>query len=167
MKSQHIYYDSGFCSGLWYLHENNVVHGDIKPGNILLNEDVTAVKLCDFGISRIKTRIQQTTTSSYIRGTVIYMAPETCLKNIKPNFQTDVWCAGATMLEILLRKELWQVPQDADLLEFLTEKMTQQQQPAALTALKEKDKTLFRKVQRALEYDAAKRATAKELYEMF
>ena len=154
-------------SGLWYLHERNIVHGDVKPANILVNADLTEVKVCDFGISRIKTRIQQTVASTFMRGTVIYMAPETVLNNIRPNFKTDVWCAGATMLEVILQQELWGVPEEADLNEFLVKKMSSSTQPSALGELSKRDKDLFKKVKRALAYDPKKRATAEELYKLF
>ena len=159
-----------FCyfSGLWYLHTKDIVHGDVKPGNILVDERLERVKLCDFGISRIKTRLLQTTTMSFIRGTVIYMAPETCLQNVKPNFATDVWCAGATILEILCpNEELWNVPARSDLSQYLERKMKKKAEPYALLQLQKRDKELYNKVKPAFVYDPKKRATAKELYDMF
>ena len=40
-----------------YLHESNVLHRDMKPANILVNEDCT-VKLCDFGLARSITGVE-------------------------------------------------------------------------------------------------------------
>jgi mitogen-activated protein kinase 1/3 len=40
-----------------YLHESNVIHRDMKPANILVNEDCT-VKLCDFGLARSITGVE-------------------------------------------------------------------------------------------------------------
>lgn len=41
----------GICEGLHYLHQNNILHLDLKPGNILLDEDMMP-KITDFGLSR-------------------------------------------------------------------------------------------------------------------
>ena len=40
-----------------YLHESNVIHRDMKPANVLVNEDCT-VKLCDFGLARSITGVE-------------------------------------------------------------------------------------------------------------
>jgi len=41
----------GICEGLHYLHENSIVHLDLKPANILLDDNMVP-KICDFGLSR-------------------------------------------------------------------------------------------------------------------
>ena len=38
---------------LAYMHKNNIVHRDLKPENILVNEDLSCVKLSDFGLSSV------------------------------------------------------------------------------------------------------------------
>ena len=48
-------------SGVWYLHDN-VIHGNIKPQNILLSADKKEMKVCDFGVSRIEASKQATLT---------------------------------------------------------------------------------------------------------
>jgi len=62
----------GVASGLEYLHGERVVHGDIKPQNILINDRHTPV-LCDFGRSRI---IGQRGFTTKFAGAVRYTAPE-------------------------------------------------------------------------------------------
>ncbi|KAG1824440.1 kinase-like domain-containing protein [Suillus subaureus] len=95
-----------FFSGLAYLHRNNVIHGDLKPTNVLLDDSFNPV-LTDFGLSRVLEASGFTTTNIKAVGTFRYMARE--LMNPThhsttaplPTVQSDVWSAGMTGLEIL------------------------------------------------------------------
>lgn len=95
-----------FLSGLAYLHHKNVIHGDIKPTNILLDDNFNAV-LTDFGLSRVLEAAGFTTTSTQAPGTFRYMArelmnpPSHSTKAPLPTMQSDIWSAGMTGLEIL------------------------------------------------------------------
>ncbi|KAJ6607941.1 kinase-like domain-containing protein [Mycena sp. CBHHK59/15] len=62
----------GVASGLYYLHTQNVIHGDLKVQNVLVDKQGTPC-ICDFGISKIINRRGFTTASV---GTAPYMAPE-------------------------------------------------------------------------------------------
>ncbi|KAJ7933913.1 kinase-like domain-containing protein, partial [Mycena leptocephala] len=62
----------GVASGLEYLHDHDIVHGDLKPSNVLVDEQFVP-HICDFGISKILNSPGFTTTSL---GTFAYMAPE-------------------------------------------------------------------------------------------
>ncbi|KAJ7935082.1 kinase-like domain-containing protein, partial [Mycena leptocephala] len=62
----------GVVSGLEYLHDHGVVHGDLKPSNVLVDEHFVP-HICDFGISKILNHPGFTTASL---GTFAYMAPE-------------------------------------------------------------------------------------------
>lgn len=52
LSEQHIKYILfQILDGIWYIHSAKIVHWDLKPSNILINEDCE-VKICDFGLSR-------------------------------------------------------------------------------------------------------------------
>lgn len=84
--------------GLSFLHENNAIHRDIKPGNILLNCD-GAVKLADFGIAKVIDQINPNEMQNSFVGTKYYMAPERITNN-KYSFPSDIWSVGMTILSI-------------------------------------------------------------------
>ncbi|KAG1782024.1 kinase-like domain-containing protein [Suillus placidus] len=95
-----------FFSGLAYLHRKNVIHGDLKPTNVLLDNSFNAV-LTDFGLSRVLEASGFTTTNIKAVGTFRYMARELMNPTYPsataplPTLQSDVWSAGMTGLEIL------------------------------------------------------------------
>ncbi|AMD19053.1 HBR152Cp [Eremothecium sinecaudum] len=80
--------------GLSYLHERKIIHRDIKPQNILLN-DAGYVKLCDFGVSGEVVNSLATTFT----GTSYYMAPER-IQGQPYSVTSDVWSLGLTLLEV-------------------------------------------------------------------
>jgi mitogen-activated protein kinase 7 len=49
--SHHQYFVYQLCRGLKYIHSANVLHRDLKPGNLLVNADCE-LKICDFGLAR-------------------------------------------------------------------------------------------------------------------
>ncbi len=91
-------------SGLAYLHSKDIVHRDIKPDNILMNEQGDYV-ISDFGLSqKMRSTLRRASArnnkeQSNVSGTVGYMAPE--MFSAKPNAvkATDIWALGATIYE--------------------------------------------------------------------
>ena len=84
------------CAGLAHAHENGVIHRDIKPHNILLDEKGHA-KVTDFGIARALDTSQATRTGSFL-GTALYSSPEQ-LKGEKVTPKSDVYSLGVTLYQ--------------------------------------------------------------------
>ena len=76
-------------------HAAGIVHRDIKPGNVLLSDDGTTVKITDFGISRATGDVQVTATGM-LAGTPAYLAPEVA-KGEPPGPPSDVFSLGSTL----------------------------------------------------------------------
>ena len=84
------------CSGLAHAHERGVIHRDIKPHNILLDENGHA-KVTDFGIARALDTSQATLTGAYL-GTALYSSPEQ-LQGQKVTPKSDVYSLGTTLYQ--------------------------------------------------------------------
>lgn len=81
------------CAGLAHAHARGIVHGDVKPSNVILvrrpdddGEDIERAKLCDFGASL---------------GTPHYMSPEQCLGEA-PTASSDIYASGVMLYELLV-----------------------------------------------------------------
>ncbi|KAG2671307.1 hypothetical protein I3843_14G125200 [Carya illinoinensis] len=91
----------GTARGLLYLHEEcstQIIHCDIKPQNILLDDSLTA-KISDFGLAKLL-KTDQTRTTTGIRGTKGYVAPE-WFRNMPVTVKVDVYSFGILLLEII------------------------------------------------------------------
>ncbi|KAK3119456.1 hypothetical protein QOZ80_9AG0670800 [Eleusine coracana subsp. coracana] len=88
----------GICEGLHYLHKQNIVHLDLKPGNILLDQYMVP-KIADFGLSKCFVEYQTRAMTSNIIGTQGYMAPESFGGII--TFKSDIYSLGVIIIEIL------------------------------------------------------------------
>jgi serine/threonine protein kinase len=88
-------YTSQVLQGLLFLHEQGVIHRDIKGANILTTKD-GLVKLADFGVA---TKAQGLTEGSVV-GTPYWMAPEV-IELSGSTTASDIWSLGCTVIELL------------------------------------------------------------------
>jgi predicted ATPase/signal transduction histidine kinase/tRNA A-37 threonylcarbamoyl transferase component Bud32/DNA-binding NarL/FixJ family response regulator len=90
-------------STLAQLHQNNILHKDIKPHNILINAETGNVEIIDFSISsRLSSENQTANNPNLLEGTLAYMSPEqTGRMNRSIDYRTDFYSLGVTFYEML------------------------------------------------------------------
>lgn len=86
-------------SGLYYMHQHNIVHRDVKPANIYLMPDGT-IKIGDFGIAQENGLDDGLTQANEIVGSVNYLAPEIS-RGGKASPSSDIYAAGVTLFELI------------------------------------------------------------------
>ncbi|KAK1426306.1 hypothetical protein QVD17_14977 [Tagetes erecta] len=112
----------GIAKGLSYLHEEcmtQVIHCDIKPQNILLDDHYNA-KISDFGLAKLL-KMNESRTNTGIRGTKGYVAPE-WFRNTPVTVKVDVYSFGVLLLEIIsCRKSVKEIESGVEYEQILTD----------------------------------------------
>jgi len=96
------------AEGLAYVHAQGLVHRDVKPANILLNEVDGRARLSDFGVVRMVGRPQMTSADLTI-GTAYYLAPEQA-RGSAVGPEADVYALGLVLLEALTGRRCFDGP---------------------------------------------------------
>jgi serine/threonine-protein kinase len=91
--------------GMRYVHSVGIIHGDLKPSNILLNGRWRGL-ISDFGVSRFQSSADTLTRND---GTVWYSAPELCAENCGCTTKTDGFAVGLVLYEILTWRAVFPV----------------------------------------------------------
>ncbi|MCZ6573262.1 MAG: serine/threonine-protein kinase, partial [Planctomycetota bacterium] len=92
---------AGVADGLHVAHAEGIIHREIKPSNLLLDED-GLVKIVDFGLARLEQDGHSMTITGDLLGTPAYMSPEQAMaKRVLIDHRTDIYSLGATLYEVL------------------------------------------------------------------
>ena len=94
----------GIAKGIEYLHqgcEQRILHFDIKPHNILLDQNFNP-KISDFGLAKLCSKEQSAISMTAARGTMGYIAPEVISRNFgNVSYKSDVYSFGMLLLEMV------------------------------------------------------------------
>ncbi|MEG4207965.1 AAA family ATPase [Microcoleus sp. Pol7_A1] len=96
----------GLIKALEEVHKLNVIHKDIKPDNIIINDRTLKVKIADFSIASLLTQEKYLVSNpDLLEGTLAYMSPEqTGRMNRAIDYRTDFYSLGVTFYEMLTRQ---------------------------------------------------------------
>ena len=144
------------CDGLAHAHAAGILHRDVKPSNVLLEENgrVTA-RLLDFGLAQMA-EAETLTAQGDVPGTLAYIAPER-LAGEETTAAADVWAVGVMLWEALSgRHPFWQ----GSMLD--TARAIEGGAPSLEELRPDLPKPLLRLVDRALELDPGRRPSARE-----
>jgi serine/threonine protein kinase len=91
----------GLVLGMKYIHSQHVIHRDLKPDNLLI-DDKFRLRICDFG-----TAVFEKCGTTTVAGTLAYMAPE-CFQDATPTPKVDVFAFGLILYELLVGESVFQ-----------------------------------------------------------
>ena len=108
--------------GLKYIHSANVIHRDIKPGNLFIKAKDLSLKIGDYGLARVfDGRYDHSGYLTALVSTRYYRAPEVMLNLGNYTKKIDIWSAGCVFGEMLLGKTVFSGENDLDQMTVICE----------------------------------------------
>jgi eukaryotic-like serine/threonine-protein kinase len=150
-------YGLAIARGLGFAHEHGLVHRDVKPQNVLVNGDGTAM-VTDFGIARSLDVELGVTLTGTVLGTSGYISPEQA-NGRKVDERTDVYSLGVVLFELLTGN----LPFDGDNFVTVAMRHVSEAPPAVLERRPDAPPRLAAALDRALAKDPAERIELDEL----
>ncbi|WMV16665.1 hypothetical protein MTR67_010050 [Solanum verrucosum] len=107
----------GIARGLAFLHSSSMVHGDVKPQNVLFDADFEA-HLSEFGLGKLVVATPTEPSTSTSVGTLGYISPEVALTG-ETTRESDAYSFGIVLLELLTGKRPLMFTQDEDIVKWV------------------------------------------------
>ncbi|CAD8053242.1 unnamed protein product [Paramecium sonneborni] len=150
--------------GLAFIHENNVIHRDLKSSNILIKDD-GQLKIADFGVAKI---LKEDNMAKTITGSPFYLSPEIS-QGLGYSYSSDLWSLGCILFEMCTLKRAFDGQQFDQVLQNIQQRKLQQEiliqdnKDQTISDTRKYSLELVNLIQSLLNLDPSKRPQAKEL----